>query len=225
MKTVPIKSTTQVFLDIEDIVDDLVLLADGSCALVLETGAVNFGLLSREEQEAIIYSFAAFLNSLSFPLQLCVLSKQMDISDYLNLIVQQAEKQKSVKLREKLKAYHQFILSLVKENHVLEKRFFIVIPFSTLELGVKSGGSLLKKQNKLPYPKPYILERAKTTLFPKRDHIIRQLVRIGLKAEQLTTQQLIAFFYEIYNPESEEGQRAPVESTNPLVQSAQPVTP
>lgn len=217
MKT-PIKSTTQKFLEIEDIVEDLVITVDGSAALVLETGAVNFGLLSRDEQEAIVYAFAAFLNSLSFPIQISILSKRMDISDYLNLITSEEQKQPSLKLKEKLGSYRQYILSLVKENTVLEKRFFIVIPFSSLELGVKGGGSLVKRATKLPYPKNYIIERAKTALYPKRDHIARQLTRIGLKANQLSNQKLISLFYELYNTESQEGEKIPQGITNPLVQ-------
>jgi len=132
----PIRSTTQVFLEIADITDNIVVMIDGSCAVILETGAVNFGLLSKDEQDAIIYAFAAFLNSLSFPIQISIMSKQMDVSDYLNLITQEEQRQKSAKLKEKLRSYYQYILSLVKENTVLEKRFFIVIPYSSLELGV-----------------------------------------------------------------------------------------
>lgn len=212
-----VKATTQFFLEIEDIRDDLVLLRDGSCALVLETTAVNFGLLSREEQEAVIYTFAAFINSLSFPIQINILSKKVDISEYLDLISQQQQKQKSTKLSERLSSYHQFILSLIKENKVLEKRFFLIIPFSYLELGLKGTGLSFARPKKLPFSKEYILQRAKTTLFPKRDHIIRQLSRLSLKAAQLDTQKLIELFYEIYNAESAPSQRIPEGATSPVV--------
>ncbi|MBI4137368.1 hypothetical protein HY469_04865 [Candidatus Roizmanbacteria bacterium] len=223
---IPIRASTQQFLEIEDIADDLVVMVDGSCALVLETGAVNFGLLSKDEQEAIIYSFAAFLNSLSFPIQICILSKRMDVSDYLTYIAQAQTVQKSEKLKEKLGSYHQFILSLVKDNQVLEKRFFIVVPFSTLELGVKSTGkSMVSKQKKLPYKKEYILERAKAALYPKRDHVTRQLSRLGLKAIQLNSQSLVSFFYDMYNPESSEGERVPVDVIQPIVTGNAPISP
>lgn len=222
--TVPIRASTQQFLEIEDITEDLAIMVDGSCALVLETGAVNFGLLSKDEQEAIIFSFAAFLNSLSFPIQVCILSKKMDVSDYLTYIAQAQNVQKSEKLKEKLASYHQFILSLVKDNEVLEKRFFIVIPFSALELGVKSSGrSILTKSKKLPYKKNYILERAKAALFPKRDHVTRQLSRLGLKAVQLNSQSLVSFFYDIYNPESSQGERVPPDVTQPVVTGNTPI--
>ena len=220
----PIKASTQQFLEISDITDDLVLMVDGSRALVFETGAVHFGPFSKDEQEAIIYAFASFLNSLSFPVQISILSKRMDISDYLNYIARAQQSQKSEKLKEKLASYHQFILSLVKENQVLEKRFFIVLPFSALELGVKSSGkSLVSRPKKLPYKKDYILERAKTALFPKRDHVVRQLSRIGLNAVQLNTQALISFFYELYNQESSEGERVPDQVTTPIVSGNRPV--
>lgn len=215
----PIRSTTQIFLEIADITDNIVILTDGSCAVVLETGAVNFGLLSKDEQDAIIYAFAAFLNSLSFPIQVGILSKQMDVSEYLNLIQQEELRQKSAKLKEKLRLYYQYILSLVRENTVLEKRFFIVIPYSAIELGVKASGGSMGKVKKLPYKKSYILERAKSTLYPKRDHVMRQISRMGLKATQLDTQQLISLFYEIYNPESEQGERIPEDVAHPIVQS------
>ncbi|MDZ7586345.1 MAG: hypothetical protein U0946_01205, partial [Patescibacteria group bacterium] len=59
---------------------------------------------------------------------------------------------------------------------------------------------LIKKKN-LPFPKEYILERAKTALLPKREHLVKQLNRLGLKAFQLNTQGLLNLFYTLYNPE------------------------
>lgn len=196
----PVHGTTQHFIDIEDIKDDLVILRDGSSALIIETSAVNFGLLSEKEQDALIYAFSAFLNSLSFPIQMLIMSRKMDVSSYLELINQQLKKQQSPQLKAQIEKYYQFIANIVQENEVLEKRFFIVIPFSALELGVKGGLFLGKKGRKLPYPLEYIVKRAQTALFPKRDHIIRQLSRLGLRGGQLSTQQLIELFYNIYNP-------------------------
>src|SRR3989338_7412211 len=82
----PIRATTQEFLEIEDIIDDIIILTNGSAALIIETTAVNFGLLSEEEQDGLIYAYASFLNSLSFPLQIVILSKRMDISLYIEYL-------------------------------------------------------------------------------------------------------------------------------------------
>jgi hypothetical protein len=194
----PIRATTQEFLEIEDILDDLVILRNGSANIIIETTAVNFGLLAEEEQDSLIYAYGSLLNSLSFPLQLVVLSKRMDISSYIELITQEEEHQTNPVIKERLKHYREFIISIVKENKVLEKKFYLVIPFSFIELGLKS--SMGGKKKGLPFPKDYIVTRVKTSLYPKRDHLLRQLGRIGLKGRQLSTQEIIELFYNIYNP-------------------------
>ena len=197
----PIRATTQEFLEIEDIVDDIVILSSGNAALIIETSAVNFGLLSEEEQDALIYAYASFLNSLSFPLQIVILSKRMDISSYIEYLVSEEGKSPSAVMKDRIRNYREFILSTIKENKVLEKKFYLVVPFSVLEMGIKDNTkSLTRKKKKLPFTKDYIASRAKTSLFPKRDHILRQLGRIGLKGKQLATQELVELFYNLYNP-------------------------
>lgn len=193
----PVRATTQQFLEIEDIRDDLVLLKDGSATMVIETAAMNFGLLSEEEQDSLIYAYASLLNSLSFPLQVVILSKRMDISSYIELVSQTEQEQTNPTMKERLRKYKEFILSIVKENKVLEKKFYICILFSSLELGVKGA---FGQKSRLAFSKDYIISRAKTSLFPKRDHLLRQLGRIGLKGRQLATQELVELFYNIYNP-------------------------
>lgn len=197
----PITTSTQQHLDIEDLTDNLVLLKDGSCCLLLETTAINFGLLSEEEQDAIIYTYAGLLNSLTFPAQIVIRSQLKDISSYLNLLKEQEDKQTRPALKGQIKKYRQFVEKTVKENNVLDKKFYISIPFSTLELGITQSAIGLSKKG-LPFPKDYILKHAKVNLYPKRDHVIRQFSKMGLKTQQLTTEKLIKLFYNIYNPEA-----------------------
>jgi len=193
----PIKASTQDHLDIEDIV----ILKDGSCSIILKTNAVNFDLLSETEQDATIYAYAGLLNSLSFPVQIFIRSRQKDISSYLKLLKKQKTKQKSDKLKQQIAQYQKFVEKMVKENEVLEKKFYVVIPFSTFDLGisqtVKKG--FVGKKNQLPFPKEYILQKAKTSLGPKKDHIIKQFTRLGLKIKQLNTREIVELFYDIYN--------------------------
>lgn len=195
----PVKATTQEHLNIEDIQDDLVILKDGSVCLILQTSAVNFGLLSEPEQDATIYAYAGLLNSLTFPIQILIKNQRKDVTSYLKLLKNEGEKQKNPLLKEKITKYRMFIENTVRENNVLDKRFYIVIPFYSLEIGIKTSGFFKKG---LPYPKSYILEKAKVSLNPKRDHLIRQFNRIGLKIEQLKNRSLIEMFFKIYNPES-----------------------
>lgn len=227
MPVQPITSTTQDHLNIEDIKDNLVLLKSGAAAMVLQTSAVNFGLLSEPEQDAIIYAYAGLLNSLTFPIQILIRSQKKDISHYLHLLKNQYDKQTHPAHKAAIDQYRHFVESLVKEGNILDKKFYITIPFSVMELGLKASTSSLtalkpsKKPQKLPFSKDYILQRAKTNLEPKRDHVIRQFNRIGLRTHQLTTQQLIELFFGIYNPDSPGTQLASnLDYTQPLVQPA-----
>ncbi len=199
----PIKASTQEHLDVEDIQDDLVLLKDGACALVIQVTAINFGLLSESEQDAIIFAYAGLLNSLSFPIQIIVRSTIKDITDYIRLLRKQEQKQKNSLLLDQLHKYRIFIEETVRDNQVIDKKFYAIIPFTALELGLTSSvGSSFKKKKGLPYSKTYIMEKAKMSLYPKRDHLLRQFGRLGLQAKQLATQELLELLYNLYNQES-----------------------
>jgi len=208
--TSPVKATTQQFIEIEEIQDDIILMKDYSAALVIEVSAVNFWLLSSEEQMSMVYAYASLLNSLSFPLQILILSKKMDISNYLDYLDQKINTTTDQLIKTRLQSYKEFIKNIVKKNTVLEKRFFFVISFSPLELGISGvNTSLLKKD--------YVLSRAKTSLYPKRDHLLRLLAKIGLSGAVLQKQQLVELFYNLYNPSITGKPLAPIESYTDVV--------
>src|SRR5258708_39501435 len=95
----PLVSTTQDELSIADITDDIVLFKDGGAAIVMESTSLNFGLLSEKEQEAVVYAYAALLNSLSFSIQILVKSQRKDISNYLSYLADAATKISNPKLQ------------------------------------------------------------------------------------------------------------------------------
>ncbi len=181
-------NTTQQHLSIADIQDDILLLKDGGGALILQVSAVNFGLLSDREQIAIIGSFAQMLNSLSFSIQIVIISERLDISSYLRILDKAQKAQTNPLLSGMITEYKQFIQSLVKENEVLDKNFYIVVPLFSLELGLTASREALE-------------QKVKTVLLPRRDQLVRQLNRVGLKAIQLQKTELIKIFYAIYNGE------------------------
>ncbi len=219
---IPIRASTQEHLEIEDIRDDVAILKDGSCCLVLKTTAINFGLLSEQEQDATIYAYAALLNSLTFPIQIVIRSKQKNISSYLALIDKEITKQVNPLLKDQIQKYRRFVEETVHKNNVLDKEFFVVLPFSSLELGVRQAlGSALKKRTSLPFPKEFILERAKMNLYPKKDQVIRQFNRLGLRTKVLGTAELVQLFYNTYNSESAEVRTLTLgqEYTTPMIGS------
>jgi len=193
-------ATTQQHLDIEDIVSDLAILKDGSACLILSVSAINFGLLSEREQEATIYAYAQLLNSLTFSIQIVVSSKQKDISEYLAYLDTNLEKVTSPLIKTQMLKYREFVRSIVRQGNVLDKKFFVVIPFSSLELGTGSAiKTLINSTPKLNMPIDQIAQKAELSLSPKRDHLVRLFARIGLRARQLTGLEIKQLFFESYN--------------------------
>ncbi|RLC30602.1 hypothetical protein DRH13_04120 [Candidatus Woesebacteria bacterium] len=197
----PISAPSQKHLPIADIVDDLVMYKDGGAAIIMETTSLNFGLLSEKEKQAVIAAYAALLNSLSFAIQIIIRSQRKDISNYMEYLDEASNKIQNPKLAGIMTDYKSFVSETIKKKNVLGKRFFIIIPFSSLELGITKSALSIAKKGLLPYPKSYAIKKAKVTLYPKRDHLIRQAGRLSIKLKQLSTSELIELFYDVYNPE------------------------
>ena len=223
---IAIKGSTQEHLPIEDIIDGIVILKDGSCASVMQISSVNFDLLSEPEQSALVNAYGGILNSLNFPIQIVIRSSIKDVGVYLKRLVDAENKQNNPLLKERIKFYRKFVEDTVKRNDVLSKTFYVVVRFSTVELGIKSAGkfdykSVLgsqKNRNTLPYPKEYILDKAKASLEPKISHLIRLFSRLGLEIVPLDNSKLIELFYKIYNEDVETNQKLEnFDYNNPIV--------
>ncbi|OGK40635.1 hypothetical protein A3F34_02225 [Candidatus Roizmanbacteria bacterium RIFCSPHIGHO2_12_FULL_44_10] len=209
-QTAPVKSSTQNFVEIEAIKDDILMLKDFSCCVIIKAGAVNFGLLAEEEQRAMIYSYASLLNSLSFAVQVVILSKRMDISSYLDYLDEKVSAQQEEVLRNGLVDYIDFIKSIIKRNTILEKNFYFIVPFSPVEMGLKGApkGSVKKE---------YVITRAKTALYPKRDHLVRLLKKAGLGGRTLFEQDMAELYYNLYNPSSTGQKLAPIKNYTDII--------
>lgn len=182
---------TQQEIPISDIGNDIVTLKSGDMALVLQTSAVNFGLLSENEQVAIIGAFAGLLNSLSFSIQILIRSKRLDISNYLKKLDAAQHLQTNQLLFQLMGRYRTFIERTIRENEVLDKQFYVIVPLWYYEIGV------LKNT-------PDKMKKVLATLLPRKDHLVRQLAGIGLQAKQLNNEELTKLFYDIYNTPNEE---------------------
>ena len=202
-------ASTQEHLEVREIIDDLIITKSGSVAMVIQTSAINFDLLAEYEQDSKIFAFAGFLNSLNFRIQILIRTKRIDISNYVDYLKSKKTEAMSEGLQKQLGIYTTFIQNLIVQNDVLDKNFYIVVPFSP---GValpetKVFGRKKDKEEEEKYKKMQIdqlLEKSKIFLYPKRDHVLKQLSRMGLFGHQLTTKELISEFYTIYNPEEDE---------------------
>lgn len=214
------KASTQQHLDVEDITDDLVILKTGWVAMVMQTTAINFDLLSEAEQDATIYAFGAFLNSLTFPLEVLIRSKKADITSYFQSLEEAQRIQPNPDLKRQIQKYQEFIQATVQQKTVLDKRFYLIINYSPLGPGFKGFGG---KNSQNTGNKAQLIQTAKNALAPKRDHVIKQTARLGINTRQLVSQELIELFYDIYNPAPTGTQRVILDAasyTTPLVEPA-----
>lgn len=209
-----IKSSTQEHLDIEDIKNDYVFLKTGGVTAVIQTTAVNFDLLSEIEQDAMIGAFSMLLNSLTFPIQVMVRSKRLDISKYIDLVYKVEQQQKDPLLKFQCESYRKFVQDLIKTNDVLDKKFYVSIPSAPTtakELGSSPMDPIWRlfgmHKRKTSVNLEQAEKRAGAELPAKIDHVIKEFNRIGVKSRRLNTQELVELFFEIYNPSSIHGQR------------------
>jgi hypothetical protein len=99
-----------------------------------------------------------------------------------------------------MKQYKNFVENLVKENVILDKRFYIVIPYSYFEGGGIKSISLMPQKQSTGDNLPEI----KTSLHSKAEGILSQLSRIGLQTKVVEEDELVALFHQMYNEEAED---------------------
>lgn len=196
-------SAAQSFLDIAEIKEDVIVLKNSSFRAILAVSAINFDLKSTEEQDAIIVQYQNFLNSLDFPVQIVISSKKLNIDNYLEFIEKKSRQQTNELLRFQIAEYKNFIQQLVSVSNIMDKNFYIIVPFSSMENESKGFfGNLLDNLN----PKRSIqkqresFETYKNQLFQRMDHIAASLSGIGLRLTPLKTQEIIELLYNSYNP-------------------------
>lgn len=201
------KAATQKFIEIQSIHDDVIVLSGGNACLVIEVQTANFALLSKEEQDAKIFSYTSLLNSLSFPIQILVKNKRVDISSYVKLLETEIQKQNAEgKKKDYMKQYKEYVAQLVKTSSVLDKKFYIVIPYSSLEAGV-------------PFAKKDFITTALEALHTKANSLYAQLAKLNLKAKALEKEELINLFYAIFNAGVEQGIQNESDIKAPVVKS------
>lgn len=200
------QSSSQDFLKFEKIKDGVIILKDRSLRVVLMISSMNFSLRSKEEQEAIIYQFQNFLNSLDFPLQILVHSRRLNISGYLEKLKNIEIKEQNQLLKNQIYEYRKFIEELLAGSSIMQKNFYAVIPFFLGEIRKTKTA----KKNKAPRPFGPLtkneFERAKSQLFQRVEFISIGLRSIGLQSAPLNSEEVIELLWSLHHPlEAERG--------------------
>lgn len=201
---------TQRFLDIAEIRDDMVIMNDGTVRAALLVSSINFALKSEAEQEAIIQSYVTFLNGLDYPIQIVIQSRRMNIDTYLTSLAEQEKSTANDLLRAQIADYRTFVGELVELGQIMQKRFYVVVPYDPLTN--KKRGFWQRLQMVLsPVAAAKLNDKQ---LADRREQLSRRaaiaggnLASMGLQTVRLDTQGLIELYYEAYNPDVFEGER------------------
>lgn len=194
--------TTQNHLLISEIKQDTVVLKDGTLRAVMMVSSINFALKNEDEQNAIISAYVSVLNSLDHPMQVVVQSRKLQIKPYIDRLIEQEKNQTNDLLRTQTADYRAFVTELIKLGEIMNKQFYIVIPYDPLSDKSKSFWSRAKE-----VLNPSTLIRLKGAKFTARKNELDERVRmveggltsIGLTVVRLNTQSLIELYFSTYN--------------------------
>ena len=197
--------STKQLVDIADIIENIVILKNGSLRAVIEVSSINFELRSEGEQIAILQNFQRFLNSTDFPLQIVVNSRKLDIDDYVKLIDKSLESLVSELLKIQAAEYSKFIKELADLSNIMSKKFYIVVPFYVFEAPSKAGiteslKSIFKPSTVAKQLTPEQLGTYKNQLLQRVELVFDGLVGLGLKTRLLEGPELMNLYYGLYNP-------------------------
>lgn len=205
-----IYDSTQDFIDIYDIKNDLVILKNGKVAAVLQLNSINFDLLSPREQDAIISSYADIINSLNFTVQIVIKSRSMNIEKYVNKLLDIEQKITDPLLKTQAEGYRKFVQKTIRVNKVLDKQFYLVIPSGYVEYEnvgkspFEFFSKLMGKQNKREenIDVDRLVMETRGDLIPKIDTLIRLFEKIHINARRMTTVELVKLYFDAYKESS-----------------------
>ncbi len=198
------QASTQQFLEIDQIKEGVILLKNKAMRGIIMVSSLNFALKSEEEQNAIIYQFQNFLNSLDFSLEITVQSRRLNITGYLDKLKELEEKQENELLKTQTAEYRKFINALISGGAIMSKTFFVTVPFTLMKIpGMKTMKGLFKKQSTSTFDDEQF-QRCKSQLWQRVEFVALGLRRCGLQCVPLDTSELIELFWSLYHPEESE---------------------
>ncbi|MDP3989451.1 MAG: hypothetical protein Q8P93_04420 [bacterium] len=196
----------QDFLPIQSIRDGVVVMTNNTHCMILLVSSLNFALRSADEQNAIIFQFQQFLNSLDFPAQIYLQSRRLDVGPYLVTLEDRMHNELNELLKIQIREYIQFVRSYTESSNIMKKKFFVVIPYTpgVLETKGRSGfvfrGFMRRSKEENTAHEIERFEEYRTQLEQRASVVTQGLMRFGVRSVLLGTEELIELFFKLYNP-------------------------
>jgi len=205
-------NSTQNMLQLAEVRDGIVIMNDGSFRSVVMVKSINFDLMSPQEQEAVEYSYQGFLNSLYFPIQIFIRSQKVDLQPYITKLVKIRNEHDNMLLAVLMDDYINYIDQLSMQTNIMDKRFYVVIPFfptTDVQKALTQSKNFIDGLKGLFVTKDQHvtineadLEKAKTELRNRVQAVLAGLMQCGIQGLPLDTQELIELYYDTYNPDT-----------------------
>jgi type IV secretory pathway VirB4 component len=203
-------NTTQNTLLISEMRDQMVIMNDGSFRAVIACQSINFDLMSEREREGVEYSYQSFLNSLYFPVQIFIRSQRVDIGPYIERLSKIRREQDNMLLGVLMDDYINFIAALSQETNIMDKDFYIVVPYyptgdvNAIVANSRNFFSALLKPEKQQHIQidQTAYAKAKEEISNRVNAVLSGLFQMGVRGSQLNTKQLAELYYNVYNPDT-----------------------
>lgn len=203
-------SSTQNSLEIAELREGMAVMRDGSFRAVIACKSINYDLMSTRERENVEYAYQSFLNSLTFPIQVLIRSQRVDIEPYINKLTNIYQSQDNMLLQKLMLDYINFIDSLSQNANIMDKSFFVVVPYfpagdlTSLKDQTKGffGKIFTKPNNQITKIDRETWDKARDEMKNRIDGITGGLYQMGIRSTQLNTKELGELFYNFYNPDT-----------------------
>lgn len=194
------RGSAQARLRLKDIRDGIVVLHGGYYRAVMEVGSVNLLLLDDTDQEGLIASFAAALNSWSFPVQVVIRVLPVDLDRYVSAMERRTA-QLSGRLAELARDHRLHVRRLARSDALLDRRSYVIVPADGPRRRWRWFG---RGSNGHPQ---LLTEAVRQQLNLRCREVQRGLSRCNLSARRLDTQELAELYYTFLCPELSQVQR------------------
>lgn len=203
-------NSTQNSLLIAEIRDSMVIMNDGSFRGIVACKSINFDLMSEREREGVEFSYQSFLNSLYFPVQIFIRSQRVDLGPYIDRLVEMRRSQDNMLLGVLMDDYIDFISVLSDESNIMDKGFFIVVPYypaGDISSAVNSSKNLLAnlfatQQKGSVRIDTRTYEKASDEVNNRIEVVTSGLFQIGIQSTRLNTKEIGELYYNVYNPDT-----------------------
>lgn len=179
------------FIPFKDITENILDLGNYSFRTILECSSINYSLLSETEQNTEDMLFNNCLNSISFPFEIYIQTREIDMNTKMRELSNQTEKTK--KKFPQCSAYADNYLLYMKNltniigNTKIKRKYFI-ISFNSSELKGMSSLSIEE-----------IIEFSKSQLLNRSNIVASCLKACGLNVKLLDKSEICEVMYSYYH--------------------------